>query len=125
MVFIHVCVHVHTARLDKGSDNYNFIFMCQNLFNNSCKFTPCNIGTCACIYNYILDIRISTDASRRMYYFLMTIIITSAIQGINGASLKEHWAAQRNHVYKQQYQRLQHDTGLKYEMEFFLSSVQS
>ena len=37
----------------------------------------------------ILDIRISADASRRMYYFLLTIIITSAIQRINGASLKE------------------------------------
>ena len=51
------------------------------------------------------------------------ILITSAIQRINGESLKEHWAAQRSQVYKQQYQRLQHDTGLKYEMEFFLSSV--
>ena len=28
---------------------------------------------------------------------------TSAIQRINGASLKEHWAVQRNQVYKQQY----------------------
>ena len=46
------------------------------------------------------------------------LIITSAIQRINGASLKEHWAAQRNQVYKQ-YQRLQHDTGLKYKMEIF------
>ena len=46
--------------------------------------------------------------------------ITSAIQRINGASLKEHWAAQRNQVYKQQYQRLQHDTGLKYKMGIFL-----
>ena len=73
----------------------------------------------------ILDIRISADASRRMYYFLLTIIITSVIQRINGANLKEHWAAQRNQVYKQQYQRLQHDTSLKYKMEFFLSSVQS
>ena len=36
------------------------------------------------------DIRISADASRRMYYFLLTIIITSAIQRINEASLKEH-----------------------------------
>ena len=42
-----------------------------------------------------------------------------------GASLKQHWAAQRNKVYKQQYQvykqqydGLQHDTGLKYKMEF-------
>ena len=77
------------------------------------------------MYICILDIRISADASRRMYYFLLTIIITSAIQRINGASLKEHWAAQRNQVYKQQYQRLQHDTGLKYKMEIFLSSVQS
>ena len=76
-------------------------------------------------YNLILDIRISADASRRMYSFLLTIIITSAIQRINGASLKEHWAAQRNQVYKQQYQRLQHDTGLKYKMEFFLSTIQS
>ena len=55
----------------------------------------------------------------------MIIAITSAIQRINGASLKEHWAAQRNQVYKQQYQRLQHDTGLRYKIEFFLSSVQS
>ena len=45
--------------------------------------------------------------------------ITSAMQRINGASLKEHWAAQRNQVYKQQYQRLQHNTGLKYKMGFF------
>ena len=56
---------------------------------------------------------------------MMIITITSAIQRINGASLKEHWAAQRNQVYKQQYQRLKHDTSLKYKMEFFLSSVQS
>ena len=49
-----------------------------------------------------------------------TIIITSAIQRINGASLKEHWAAQRNQVYKQQYQRLQHDTDLKYKNGIFL-----
>ena len=42
------------------------------------------------------------------------------IQRINGASLKEHWAAQRNQVYKQQYQRLQHDTGLKYKNGIFL-----
>ena len=46
--------------------------------------------------------------------------ITSAIKRINGASLKEHWAAQRNQVYKQQYQRLQHDTGLKYKNGIFL-----
>ena len=52
-------------------------------------------------------------------------LITSAIQRINGASLKEHWASQRNQAYKQQHQRLQHNTGLKYKMTFFLSSVQS
>ena len=44
---------------------------------------------------------------------------TSVIQGINGASLKEHWAAQRYQVYKRQYQRLQHNMGMKYKMEFF------
>ena len=37
----------------------------------------------------ILAISISPDASHRMYYFLLTIIITSVIQRINGASLKE------------------------------------
>ena len=47
------------------------------------------------------------------------INITSAIQRINGASMKEHWATQRNQMYKQQYQRLQHDTGLKYKIDFF------
>ena len=47
------------------------------------------------------------------------ILKTRAIQRINGTSLKEHWAAQRNQVYKQQYQQLQHDTGLKYKIEFF------
>ena len=49
------------------------------------------------------------------------ITITSAIQRVNGASLKEYWAAQRNQVYKQQYQRLQHDTGLKYKNRSFLN----
>ena len=57
---------------------------------------------------------------------------TSAIQEINGASLKEHWAAQQHQVYKQQYQvykqqyqRLQHNMGMKYKMGFFLNSLQS
>ena len=37
-------------------------------------------------------------------------------------SLKEHWAAQFNQVYKQQYQRLQKDImGMKYKMGFFLN----
>ena len=54
-------------------------------------------------------------------------IYTSAIQRINGASLKEHWAAQRNQLYSSirctnsSISDFQHDTGLKYEMEFFLS----
>ena len=55
---------------------------------------------------------------------LLANYITSAIQGINGASLKEYWVAQRNQVYKQQYQRLQHDTSLKYK-RFFLKLSQS
>ena len=59
----------------------------------------------------------------RFIYIYIDILITSAIQRINGASLKEHWAAQQNQVYKEQYQRLQQDTGLKYKIEFFLSTL--
>ena len=38
----------------------------------------------------------------------LATLATSAMQSINGASLKEHWATQRNQAYKQQYQLLQH-----------------
>ena len=50
---------------------------------------------------------------------IIITIITSAMQRINGASLKEHWAAQQNQAYKQQYQRLKPDTGMKHKVGFF------
>ena len=37
-----------------------------------------------------------------------------------GRAWKRHWAAQRNQVYKQQYQQLQYDTNLKYKNKMFL-----
>ena len=52
-------------------------------------YTQCNSAPPLITYYIILAISISPDASHRMYYFLLTIIITSVIQRINGASLKE------------------------------------
>ena len=40
-----------------------------------------------------------------LLFVRLCVYCTSVIQGINGASLKEHWAVQRNQVYKQQYQQ--------------------
>ena len=41
----------------------------------------------------------STDRGTGWLASARHLYITSAIQRINGASLKEHWAAQRNQVY--------------------------
>ena len=78
----------------------------QNL-RRSDPYFRCHAVRQNTIYDGAADWTDLLSACRNYYnYCNYIIIITSAIQGINGASLKEHWAAQRNQVYKQQYQRL-------------------